>query len=88
MWRETELQITTGQEDVLLLNHIMLPCEGGASLYSDPRLPQRFNVTRKFDIWCESFLTDIVTNGMMGFCPDTPIRLSKLAEHLSHKMRS
>jgi len=83
VWRKTDRRIVTGNEDVAFYLHFPLPCRKGRSLYNDSRMPRKFNVTEKFNLWCERFTNSIVDEGLTKMCSDTTSRVPSMARQLS-----
>jgi len=83
VWRKIDRRIVTGNEDVAFYLHFPLPCRKGRSLYNDSRMPRKFNVTEKFNLWCETFTNSIVDEGLTKMCSDTTSRVPSMARQLS-----
>jgi len=83
VWRKTDRRIVTGNEDVAFYLHFPLLCGKGRSLYNDSRMPRKFDVTEKFNLWCERFTNNIVDEGLTKMCSDTTSRVPGMTRQLS-----
>lgn len=85
-WYDSNVHAVTGTENVLLLTHFVLPCEGGRSLFNDARLTRQFKLTEKFTMWCEEFTAQLLDDGMKIFCPDVATDVPRLAEKVQQRI--